>query len=301
MLGLVAVSALAALVISCGERPGVEPTVGSGVGPTADSAGAAEDQAAGELDAALAAWERFPAQRRPRPIVLRDSLPQVVGFTTDEAKIAALAGDLELTGPLPPTPATVTARLPDGEVTLPALPVQEALDGIRDSGDGGQNPAGPLRITTVELGSARFRTDRGPLTLPAWLFHPVDALGPLAWPALAADSFWPGPRPDTPGLAIGPDATLASDGRTITVSLPAPPYPCPGAAVGRHEPVVAESATAVAVGFRRIEESPATDPSAVCAEPAMLRFEPHEVQLAQPLGDRVLIGQDGQAVIVVGG
>jgi hypothetical protein len=308
-LALVLVVA-AALGSACGERPGEqlgaqpdrEPADGGPATPLPPTQLMPPTGPTPDPDAALAAWQQFPVDRRPRPIVLLGSLPGIAGFMSDGGKIAALSGNYELAAALPPAPPTVTAQLPDGTFELPTLPAEQAFEGLRKP-QGKQidqpapNPTDALPITRVELGTAQFLTDRGQLTLPSWLFHAVDALGPITWPALRPDAFW---RPGE--LAAGgvlPDARLGADGRALTVQLPAPVDACPGEPVIRHDPVVTESAATVVVGVRPVVVSTAPGPPVTnCAHPAILKFEPHEVRLAAPLGARVLVDDKGAPMAV---
>ncbi|HEU5472200.1 MAG TPA: hypothetical protein VFV67_16220 [Actinophytocola sp.] len=238
----------------------------------------------------LAAWESFPVHQVPRPIVLTRRPPMLAGFSSDEGKLAAVAGSYEVTGPLPDAPPTVTAELPDGPAEFRTLPAEAALAGLRAAGSGaGTQPAQPLRIQKVELGTATFGTDRGGLALPAWLFHSDQATGPIAWPALPDEAFWKaGATVGGPGPArLGPDGTL-------TLSLPAPAPPCPGEQPQRAEPVVTETDTAVAVTIRFDPPQPAGD----CIQDAMLRFTEYQVRLGAPLGNRVLVDDQGAPIAV---
>jgi hypothetical protein len=262
----------------------------SGTGPIG-AASPASPTSAAPAPAVADPWRSFPVDRHPRPIVLLSALPEMAGFTTDEAKLAASAGMFELAAGPPQAPRTVTAQLPDGPAQFSTLPLDSAVKGLRAIRAKGAVPDGvdPLRITKIELGTAEFSTDRGRISLPAWLFHPVDALGPIAWPALPDGAFWP----HDPRTSATPPATLAADG-TLTVSLPAAPEPCPGQPAVRTDVDVTESATAVVVRPR-----PAPGPAqGDCARAAILRFEQHQVRLANPLGARVLLDEQGTPIAV---
>jgi hypothetical protein len=242
-------------------------------------------------------WASFPVDRKPRPIVLLSPPPAMAGFTTGAAKLAALNGNLELSARLPPAPATVTAQLPDGPADFPALAAERAFADLSTALRASAPPPDPtdaLPVTRVELGTAEFQTDRGPLGLPAWLFHPVDALGPIAWPALPPDAFWA----YTPQPGGDPPARLAADG-TLTVPVPAPPSPCPGAQVFEVDATVTETASTVTVVPRSVPTSIAPGPSQPsCGQRLVLQFVERQVRLAAPLGNRVLIGSGGRPVAV---
>jgi len=249
----------------------------------------------GRLDpAVLEGWRDFPIAREPRPIVLLDEVPKQVGFATDEGKLAAIAGRYELATALPPAPpARLTVNLPDGPAELPSSTAEEALRRMRAAPqqDKADPNAAPLKITKIELGTAAFRTDRGEVRLPAWLFSAADALGPMAVPALGADAFWQPAAGQRLTAALGGErAAVSADGRDVTVTLPAPPEPCAGDPPLRYEAVAVESATAVAVGVRAV---PAGARPGDCVRTMILKTQPYQVQLQRPLGGRVLLDGAG--------
>ncbi len=126
-------------------------------------------------------------------------------------------------------------------------------------------------------------------------------LGPLGWPALTAEAFWRfGKLPY--GLG-GFDNDVSADGLTLRVALPAPPERlCPGQPVMRYDPVVTESATAVAVGIRMVptgEVAPGEVGTIPCYETGSASYARHEVRLAAPLGDRVVVSAYGAGPVAV--
>ncbi|GHJ43536.1 hypothetical protein Cs7R123_08780 [Catellatospora sp. TT07R-123] len=252
----------------------------------------------------LAAWADFPVDRKPRPIVLIGEAVKVDGFTTGDAKLAFLKGSLSLEAALPPGPATVRVRLHDGVFELPAIGARAAYDRIAAVGRPDSAPdasPAPMRITKVELGTAQFHTDRGPLTLPAWLFTGPEMMGPLAVPAPGPAAFW---RPDEPGYSGIGNGSIAADGVTLTVQLPQPQAACPGQPVLRYQAEAVESGTAVTVGLRVVETLPPATPAAggECGSDLVLRSAPYTVRLAGPLGARVLVlSSTGAAEVVRGG
>jgi hypothetical protein len=210
--------------------------------------------------------------------------------------MAASTGNLTLDGPLPAgTPSPRPVSLPDGTRSLPLISAEDAFGQLRANPDAKSvEQTKPLRITRVELGSTTFATDRGDVELPAWLFHPVDALGPIAWPAVGPDAFW---RPGTVVPAIsgarGGDA-LSADGRALTLHLPAAPPPCPGQPITRSDPVAASNRTTVTISLRTVPTGSVApgEKGGECVHDMMLRLVPYTVTLDAPLGNRVLL--DGQ-------
>lgn len=245
---------------------------------------------------ALAAWDHFPAAARPRPIVI--SAPPLIprgGFGSDgDAKLAALDGRYDFAATLPADPpATLPVVLSDGTAELPTRTAQQAVDALLATAPKQQSAPGgfPLRITRVELGTATFGSDRGPLALPAWLFTAPGATGPLAWPAVAESAFWPrGPS----ALVLGGGVRLGGDGSTVTINLPAPGPTCPGGQLFRFEPAALESASAVVVGLRAVPDGTAPGvPVPDCAVDAAGRTADYAVRLSAPLGGRVLLAPVG--------
>lgn len=256
----------------------------------------------------LEAWRDFPAGRHPRPIVLMGSRIQDAGYTTGQAKMAAVAGAYHLVTRLPdPPPATVPVTLPDGTVRLPTIDAASALDLLR--GRGGSSgvvrpkitPSAPLAITDIEYGTASFLTDRGPRTLPAWLFHTADEIGPTAVLALAPEAVWPldgAARPVPIALSLT-HATVSADGLTLTVTLAAAPEPCPGQPIVRYAGVAVESSTAVAVGLTgTVTGTRSPVPGRPCAQALVYRTAAYRIHLAAPLGGRVLLDSAGKIIPV---
>lgn len=253
-------------------------------------------EAGGPLPAGvLDGWRDFPAGTHPRPIVLIGAVVLNPGYATGEAKIAAIEAGYSLPAVLPELPsATTSVALPDGAATLPLVDARTAAQTLRR--DVQPSPSGiPLPIVSVAFGTATFRTDRGDLPLPAWLFTARDGLGPIAVPALAPSAFWHF-EVDQESSAPQP-AKVSPDGRTLTVPVVQAPADCAG-----NPPVMApevrESAGAVAVGARPVSPAPQ---STGCFSSGVLVFVEITVNLAEPLGGRVLVDARERPVQVVTG
>ncbi len=159
---------------------------------------------------AVERWAEFPIGQNPRPLVLVG--PDVFaefGFRSGEAKDAYLEGRFEILVPLP-------------------APVSDALRGARERLVPARPPQAPLPITEATHVGREFRTDRGPVWLPAWRLASPSALGPI-WvldPDVAQTRWRPRgsptiPRPDLqiPLGDPGARSELDEDGRTLTVHV----------------------------------------------------------------------------------
>ncbi|GAA2384268.1 hypothetical protein Cme02nite_66540 [Catellatospora methionotrophica] len=255
--------------------------------------GAGAAAAPGDVTELLARFAGFPADRVPRPILLLHGRLVDHGYTTGDAKIAMSQGRLELRAALPQSPATVRVALPDGPADLPVISARQAYDLIIAGGDPASAPDAsppPLVYTKVALGEAVFATDRGPRTLPAWLFTSPQGLRPLAVAAPAESALWPVRYED----GVIDSSGLAADGVTLTVTLRAAPEPCPGQPKREYAAEAVETATAVAVRLRVVADAPASpDGGGDCARDMMLRTAEYTVRLERPLGNRVLVNATG--------
>ncbi|WP_018351581.1 hypothetical protein [Longispora albida] len=224
---------------------------------------------------ALAAWDSFPVNRQPRPLVLlrADRGPYFVDgtFSSDNDRVAMLTGQVELDASLPPAmpPAAagrpITASEAWAAVTrLSATPVPVAT-------------VSPVRVSRVALGTLAVHTDRGKQQIPAWHFTSGGAT--VAWPAVTQPEIYqPGTVRATGYTAW--DARLSADQKTVTVRLPAAPAGCPA-----YQPDVRESATAVVIGLQR--------PACRTSTSRRLTPQDYQITLAKPLGARVLAGPAG--------
>ncbi|MEV0717874.1 hypothetical protein [Asanoa sp. NPDC050611] len=236
-------------------------------------------------------WDGFPVDQKPRPIIVTGGgLAEISGFNSGDGKLAFMTGRIELAAPLPETPATVTADLPDGRFAFPALRPDEAFALVRGQGEPANAPdasPAPIRITTITLGSAEFGTDRGRLRLPAWLFDGPDFIEPVAWPALAKEAFWRYGEPND-AVTIGPDQ-LSREGRRIRYAVPGQSN-CPSQPVMRYRVEVTE--TAATVVLTTVGEVVSTPAPAAKDQPCLaigVAAVPYDVDLSEPLGNRVVI------------
>jgi hypothetical protein len=280
---------------------GCARTGSGGPGGSLDGGGVAVPRPgdSGNPEDALAAWSNFPVSRRPRPIVLvGPSLVQYAGYSTGEAKIAAMSGSYRLAVTPPPDPQPTPVDLPGGRATLPVIGAAAAIDRMKaDAGDKPDPSVPPLAIVGVEFGTAPIDTDRGTFALPVWRVHTADELGPTTVLAVADSALAHHAGASVPHAANS--AKVSADGRHLTLTVQESVPHCPGEPIYRTTAAVRESATAVAVVFTRTQVSaiPA-DPNGACAAYIQLQPVTYRVDLAAPLGDRVLVDTGGNPLPV---
>ena len=245
---------------------------------------------------ALVLWQGFPAGQHPRPIVWLGNTSPQNGFSTGDAKIAAMCSRFTLGAPLPTNiPGQAVATWTDGTiVTYAGISAAQAFAALARATPGVNasdcTKATPLVITAARFGLFGFDTDRGKAQMSAWLFTANGALGEFAFPALVPTAFWSG------GMSTRSDgvATVTADGRSLTFTFYGAPDnsgPCGASYKG----VVAESSAAVAVAVQMIPNSP---PDAPIACTAIAQERSVTVSLASPLGGRVVADATGAAVSV---
>jgi len=277
------VAALAALtVLACGSAPiGGTPIPTPVTPPTG----------------ALAAWKAFPVNQVPRPVVLIGNAAPASGFSSSEAKIAALCRKFRLAVKLPtavPVAAHVS-RTTRVKATYPAMSAATAFAMMSrpdaTTADPSCATAQPLVVNGAVFGSFVFSTDRGNARIAAWLFTAPGIIGEVAYPALAVSTYWNGGN--FTGFFIG-GSTLSADGRSLTLTFygtSSTSGPC-GA---DYKGVVAESEAAVAIALQ--ETSHATPGQPVACD-AMAQERSVTVTLAAPLGGRVVVDSTSSAVSV---
>lgn len=268
---------------------------------------APQPEGSGDVDRALAAWKDFPVRRHPRPIVLIGPVAvRYAGYTTSDAKEAAMQGLYRLDVPLPPDPPAAAVTLPDGPAKVPVIGAGAALDRLKadTSGVTGASVA-PLAIVGIEFGIEALPTDRGTVMLPVWRVHTADELGPTVVLAVA-DSALARPaaaQSTSTGEATvlgGNTATVDATGTHLTLNLVESDPHCPGEAIYTREPVVRESGTAIAVGFT-VTQTGTVPGSGACALYLRLKRVTYRADLAAPLGARVLLSHQGEPLPVTTG
>lgn len=249
------------------------------------------------LREALRMWRDFPVTATPRPLLItgETSSGPASGFTSDDAKIAFVNGAIHLETTLPPVPSTAAG--------YPVLPAAAAFAELRA---GQVSPPLPpttmnLPVTDLSLTAAPFQTDRGERTLPAWRFTLGGVSDPIFVLAITPASLWPRPATISGGLPTGP-AALGRDGRTILlrfVGAPTGPSPCDAS----YAASTAESVAAVAISVHQITPNPlggTTEAGPRQACPLVGEVRTLIATLQTPLGNRVLVSEQGDPIAVTG-
>jgi hypothetical protein len=245
---------------------------------------------------ALARWNDFPADQVPRPIVLLGYHPPGQGFDTGDAKIAYLCGKLALVAALPvEVPAQAVASWADGtKYTYPALSATDAFAAFLRSGSKPSSSmcstVAPLPVTAARFGVAGFSTDRGTVQMSAWIFKVTGAWAEAAQPAVSNSAIWGG---GLTGQSVASGASSSGDGRVLTYNFIGSPADGPCGA--NYTGVVAESNHAVAVA---VQSSPGRVQGGPVACTAIGAIRMVTVQLASPLGGRVVVDASGGVVPV---
>jgi hypothetical protein len=211
------------------------------------------------------------------------------GFPSDETKEAFGNGDLVFTGP-PPSGA------PDGLVTWPdgtsmkvtVLSAVQVFNAMKNN-TGGRCPScvtTPIAVTAANPTTMRVLTSRGAASVPAWSFTLQGVSTPVIQAALPPGSYVTQYSFRAPteqlgllgkGFAGVVGATASADGRLLTLIVSG--SPCDTSWGG----LVAEVSDMVVVGGWMHNPYP----DAPCA--ASLVGRTVTVQLAKPLGDRVIL------------
>lgn len=246
---------------------------------------------------ALTAWKDFPVHLAPRPIVWLRTPGPVNGFVDGNSKVAGfcykflLADGLVLSATAPPA---ATATWPSGNnAEFPAISAAEAFAAMLRTPTGMStsncNSVAALLVTSARLGSAGIGTDRGTAQVSAWIFTATGVRGDLVYPALAPIAYW-GKGMSSPSNT---GATASADGLVLEYRFGGTPDTS-GPCGGDYTAAAAESDTAVAIAVKLTPHDGSG--SAIC--PAIAQMRTVTVRLGAPLGDRVLVDEEGRVVEV---
>ncbi|MEW2473995.1 MULTISPECIES: hypothetical protein [Micromonospora] len=213
-----------------------------------------------------------------------------------------------------------TIRFPDGQLRVPLVSATDAFLALTRGSDppscpGSKEPAIPpppapggkpddtvasrpqgecvaLTISKVELGTAPLRTSRGEAQVPAWLFTVEEIGAVVAAAAVAPHAVDAVPEPVAPsdtapeGLVAAQDI-VEVDGTRLAFRLGV------GSCDTDITPLVQERDDIVVVGGTVVRSTDVCD--------AMLRMEPVEVTLKEPLGARPVLDALTGAPLRIGG
>ena len=227
---------------------------------------------------ALSRWSAFP-EGDPRPFVLiHGPILVTAGFATAEAKSA----------------------LDFGQVSANDSVADEPVRTIRANGadpTGHQLPSHDLEVVSATLSQTSFLTDRGPALLSAWELEACDARGPIwvlddrtlarCWTTPLA------PEGEPRGSKVLNSATIDRDDRVLTVIFTGSPK-----GFFDYEAAILESDAAVTVlplGHQIVELRDGTAYGPVGVHRRI------SATLSRPLGNRVLVNNDGSPVPVTRG
>ena len=225
---------------------------------------------------ALFRWSSFPVAD-PRPIVLvYGPVLVTAGFNTSDAKDALHYG-------------LVSANNSVADEPLRTIRANSAHRADQ------RRPLHDLKVVSATLSRTSFATDRGPTVLSAWELVALDALGPI-W--VLADSTlercWAAPvvpEGEQQGWHLLNSATIGPDDRELTVVFTGGP---PG--LFDYEAAVLESDCAVTV--LPLPRPIVEYPDGTAFSPVGI-FRQVSATLSQPLGNRVLVNNDGSPVPVL--
>ena len=225
-------------------------------------------------------WSTYPASISPRPLVLPwgPIVEPKGGYPDDLSKQAVAAGAIDGPDDLPASPGVVNA--------VPIISAAEALTILR-RGDGEE--AERIKASAIELGTAEFVTDRGPATLPAWLFTLPGVAEPLAVIAVASPARFA--AADTAPLGFAMTGHLDASDTVVTVSFV-------GAAAGQGD-CTADYRLDLIEHDTFVEASTTTTRSGGGSCRAVGYQREAAATLSRPLAGRVLVdAATGAAVIV---
>lgn len=246
--------------------------------------------------AALAKWANFPAGARPRPIIIFNRTVEQIGpagFTSEPDRKRDWGCNKLAFAPGVTLPSTAPDRAAAQGAAYPSIGAERAYRELMAARapDTATNPqcstSRPFAIKSVRWATAGFPTDRGTMTMSAWVFDVGEIEAYLAYSALDPSAFWGG------GITAGEGrgARLGADGLTLGIPVGnAGSKPCES----DYAASAAESETAVAVRVASLFHTP--PPGTGCLLDLRIGYIP--LRLKAPLGGRVLLDEKGQVGMV---
>jgi hypothetical protein len=276
---------------SLGASP--SPTTLASPSPTTLASPSAADQLT--LQEVLAAWAGFPVNASPRPLIVLGGDDQTVNspgfaFPSGDDKLAFFLGQIH-----PPVAWPTNPGEADGYPLI--TPAAAFAEFMPTPGTYDPPTTTWLDTSSVQLGTATFTSDRGPYQLPTWEFTFGGVSGSEAVLAVAPASIYsvPAALSSPSGTALAGGAELGADGRTLTVDTggwESGSGPCEAS----YSLQVESSDTAVAIV---VDEDFHPPPSSEgCSDAAYITQL--TTVLSAPLGARVVVNADAEAVEVTG-
>jgi hypothetical protein len=295
----VVIGSVALLIVAAVSAVAGIATGGSSGPPSPPPTGLPPGHAGAELASALGAWSTYPTNVSPRPTILLG--PSVLdpqgGFTNSDIGIADDMKNSYLNGAINPP-----ASWPNGPATAAGFKIISAQAAFKllTTPTGGSTMTSPaLTATGMQLGTGSFLSDRGPITLPAWLVTIAGVEAPAKILAIAPSGLSPKTNVKSANPAMS--ALIGNDERTLEVNFvggTSGPGPCGSS----YTLTTAESSHAVAVLVsEHINPTPkSTRPMSgqiSCALVGELRHV--TTRLSSPLGARVVVDAQNKGVVVV--
>jgi len=221
-----------------------------------------------------AAWQHGLVLTDPTELI---TIPANDGFTTEQQKDALYSGHFVLAGTLPSMPLTGRVTWPGGGAMVPLLTAREAFRQLATNKPCANGPCGHFTVTGARPGTMALVTNRGSVTVPAWIFAVHGPPSMVTEAALAPGSYaslpGPGPQGGFDGAALN---AVSPDGRVLTITY------ITGSCISGSGGLVYASTTAVVIG----SWAHASDVTA-CPADALARHA--TIRLAAPLGTRAVL------------
>jgi hypothetical protein len=248
-------------------------------------------------NAALAKWVNFPANARPRPIIIFNRTVEYIGpagFTSEPDRKRDWGCNKFVFAPGVTLPSTAPDRATAQGVAYPSIGADRAYRELMAARApyAASNPecstSKPFAIKAVRWATAGFQADRGTMTMSAWVFDVAEIEAYLAYSGLDPSAFFGGGVSKASSLGV----RISVDGRTLRI-------PVSNAGSGKcdysYTVATAESATAVSFAVRQFRNASPGDHVA-CTLPLWISYI--AAPLDAPLGGRVVVDARGDVAAV---
>jgi hypothetical protein len=288
---LIMVGAVAWALAACAAAGPVPLTASTAAGSTAAGTAAGSGPGAAEVAAfnararqVVAQWDRSPLRAAWHDgLVLTDpseliTIPADDGFTSQHQKDALYSGHFALGAALPSAPLRGRVTWPGGGVTVPLLTARAAFRQLATNKPCANGPCGHFTVTGAKPGTVALLTNRGSVTVPAWVFTVAGPPYTVTEAALAPGSYALLPQSVPPGgFGEAGLAAVSADGRVLTITY------LTGSCISGSGGLVYASATAVVLGAW----AHTSNTNRGCPADALVRYA--TVRLAAPLAARAVL------------